>query len=174
MPAATSTTLEDLFHETLRDVYYAEKKLVKTLPKLAKKASSVALSEAFTHHLSETEGHVIRLESVFKMLDKTPRGKTCEAMDGLVDEGSEIIEEFEPGPLLDAGLIGAAQAVEHYEIARYGTLASWADQLGLSEAKDLLGQTLEEEKAADEKLSELAAEINAEANSGEDDREAAE
>lgn len=174
MPAATPSTLEDLFHDTLRDVYYAEKKLVKTLPKLAKKASNRALSEAFTDHLAETEGQVARLENVFKLLDKTPRGKTCHAMDGLVEEGSEIMEEFDRGPLMDAGLIGAAQAVEHYEIARYGTLCSWAEELGLTEAKDLLGQTLEEEEAADEKLSSIAAEINTEANAGEEDREAAE
>jgi ferritin-like metal-binding protein YciE len=165
------STLHDLFHETLRDVYYAEKKLVKTLPKLAKKATNSTLSEAFTSHLAETEGHVTRLENVFKMIDKTPRGKTCEAMDGLVDEGAEVIEEAEAGPVMDAGLIGAAQAVEHYEIARYGTLAAWAEQLGMSEAAGLLNETLEEEKAADKKLSEIANEINPEA---EEDREAAE
>jgi ferritin-like metal-binding protein YciE len=172
MPTATPSRLEDLFHDTLRDVYYAEKKLVKTLPKLAKKASSEELSAAITEHLAETEGHVTRLENVFKLLDKAPRGKTCHAMDGLVEEGSEIMEEFERGPLMDAGLIGAAQAVEHYEIARYGTLCAWAEQLGMTEAKNLLGQTLEEEKAADEKLTELAGEINIEAE--DEDREAAE
>jgi ferritin-like metal-binding protein YciE len=172
MPTATHKTLEDLFHDTLRDVYYAEKKLVKTLPKLAKKASNEELSAAFTDHLSETEGHVARLENVFKMIEKTPRGKTCPAMDGLVEEGSELLEEFD-GEVLDVALIGAAQAVEHYEIARYGTLCAWAEQLGFAEAKDLLGQTLEEEKAADEKLTALSETVNATAEDTED-REAAE
>jgi ferritin-like metal-binding protein YciE len=162
---AEAPTLEKLFHDTLRDVYYAEKKLVKTLPKLARKATNEALSQAFTDHLAETEGQVARLENVFKLIEKSPRGKTCPAMDGLVEEGSELMEELDPGSLLDAGLIGAGQAVEHYEIARYGTLCAWAEQLGLNNAKDLLGQTLEEEKAADEKLSALSDEINAEAGS---------
>ena len=171
--ATEAPTLEKLFHDTLRDVYYAEKKLVKTLPKLAKKATNEALSQAITDHLAETEGHVARLENVFKMINKTPRAKNCPAMNGLVEEGAELMEEFDPSSLLDAGLIGAAQAVEHYEIARYGTLCAWAEQLGLTEAKDLLGQTLEEEEAADKKLSALSAEINAEAGS-ENERQAAE
>ncbi len=113
-----------------------------------------------------------RLENVFKLIDKTPRGKTCPAMDGLVEEGSELMEEFD-GEVLDVALIGAAQAVEHYEIARYGTLCAWAEQLGLSEAKDLLGETLEEEKAADEKLTELSEAVNPAAEE-DADREAAE
>ncbi|MGE3829885.1 MAG: ferritin-like domain-containing protein [Parvibaculaceae bacterium] len=172
MPNASQKTLEDLFHDTLRDVYYAEKKLTKTLPKLAKKASSEDLAQAFTDHLAQTEQHVSRLENVFALIDKTPRGKTCPAMDGLVEEGSELMEEFEGGTL-DVALIGAAQAVEHYEIARYGTLCAWAEQLGLTEAKDILGETLEEEKAADEKLTALSESVNAAAEK-DDDREAAE
>jgi ferritin-like metal-binding protein YciE len=167
-------TMEDLFHETLRDLYYAEKKLVKTLPKLAKKATNPDLSAAITEHLAETESQVVRLEKVFKLIEKTARGKTCPAMDGLVEEGSELMEEFERGAVLDVGLIGAAQAVEHYEIARYGALCAWAEQLGMTEAKQILGETLEEEEAADEKLSALSEQINAEAASAEVDREAAE
>ena len=172
MPRAASKTLEDLFHDTLRDVYYAEQKLAKALPKFAKKATSEELAQVLTEHLAETEQHVNRLENVFALIDKAPRGKTCPAMDGLVEEGSELMAEFD-GETLDAALIGAAQAVEHYEIARYGTLCAWAKQLGMTEVKDILGQTLDEEKAADEKLSALSGSVNAAAEMDED-REAVE
>lgn len=157
-------TLEDLFHETLRDIYYAEKKLVKALPKMAKKASSADLSAAFESHLAETEDHVDRLEKIFEMIDKTARGKTCPAIDGLVEEAEEVMKEAKSDTVRDAGALAAAQAVEHYEISRYGTLIAWADKLGMAEAAKLLKQTLKEEKAADEKLSALAqSEINIEA-----------
>lgn len=157
------TNLSDLFHDTLRDVYWAEKHLVKTLPKIAKAASTAELAEAILKHHAETETHVERLEKVFRILDKTARGKKCEAMVGLSAEGDHVIEEVEDDLVRDVGIIGAAQAVEHYEIARYGTLAAWAKQLGLPDAVKLLVQTLEEEKVADETLSQLADEINTEA-----------
>lgn len=156
----TLKSLDDLFHESLRDVYYAEKRLVKTLPKLAKKASNGELSAAFTDHQVETQEHVSRLEQVFKIIEKPARGKTCEAMDGLLEEGNGIIEDAETDAVLDVGLIAAAQAVEHYEIARYGALVEWAKLLGLSKAENLLQATLAEEKTADAKLSKIAARIN--------------
>ena len=156
-------SLADLFHETLRDIYYAEKKLTKTLPKMAKKASSQELSTAITDHLRETEGHVERLEQIFAMIEKPARAKKCPAMDGLIEEGDEVAAGAEDDATRDAGIIASAQTVEHYEIARYGTLATWAELLGYADAKELLGQTLEEEKAADEKLTGLAEEINVDA-----------
>lgn len=165
-------SLHDLFYDTLRDVYWAEKHLLKALPKLAKKTSSPALAEALEHHRDETETHVERLEQVFAAIDKAPRGKKCEAMVGLSAEADHVVEETEKGPVRDAAIIGAAQAVEHYEVARYGTLAAWAKLLGLGDAKNLLGQTLDEEKAADETLTGLADGINPEADI-EDDRRAA-
>ena len=165
-------TLQALFHETLRDIYYAEKKILKTLPKIAKKTTSPALAAAFQAHQTETEGQVERLERVFELLGKTARGKTCAAMDGIVEESDEISKEAQAGPVRDAGLLAAAQAVEHYEISRYGTLIAWADKLGMSEAAELLKETLEEEKATDKKLSELAlSEINIEAEMAEGDLE---
>jgi len=148
--------LEDLFHESLKDVYFAEKKILTALPKLAKAAQSKELKAAFEKHRAETEGHVVRLEKVFAAIDKKPQGKTCPAINGLAEEGAEIIEEFKGSPAIDAGLIGAAQAVEHYEIARYGTLCAWAGELGLKNAASLLQKTLDEEKATDEALTELA------------------
>jgi len=153
-------TLNDLFEDMLRDVYYAEKKLVKTLPKMAKRASSDDLAKAFAHHKSETDGQVTRLEEIFEMIGKPARGKTCEAMDGLVAEGSEIMEEAEGASVMDAGLIASAQAVEHYEIARYGTLIAWARELNLPRASSLLEKTLKEEKAADELLNVIAERAN--------------
>lgn len=156
-------SLADLFHETLRDLYYAEKKLVRTLPKMAKKASSPELAKAITNHLRETEGQVKRLEQVFDLIGKTARGKRCPAMDGLVEEGEEVIKEADDDATRDAGIIAAAQAVEHYEIARYGALAEWAKLLGEGEAKELLGQTLEQEKNADTLLSDIADTINQQA-----------
>lgn len=156
-------SLHDLFYDTLRDVYWAEKHLVKALPKLAKKASSAELAEALLNHRDETETHVERLEQVFAIIDKAPRAKKCEAMVGLSAEADHVIEEAEEGPVRDAGIIGAAQAVEHYEIARYGTLAAWAEILGLDKAKALLGATLDEEEAADELLTKVSESVNPEA-----------
>jgi ferritin-like metal-binding protein YciE len=153
-------SLDALFEDTLRDMYYAEKKLTRILPKMAKKATTEELAEAFTSHAQETEGHVERLEKVFKMLDKTARGKKCEALEGLSAEGDHVMEEAEDDSVLDAGLIASAQAVEHYEIARYGTLIAWSKQLDMSDAADLLAETLEEEKAADEKLNGIAESVN--------------
>lgn len=153
-------SLADLFHETLRDVLYAEKKLTKALPKMAKNATNGQLSEAFTNHLRETEGHVERLEQIFEMIGKTPRGKKCPAMDGLVEEGGEVMEEAEDDATRDAGIIAAAQAVEHYEIARYGALAAWAKLLGENDAAGLLEETLQEEKNADALLNQISEQIN--------------
>jgi len=167
--------LEDLFHHTLRDLYYAEKKLVKTLPKLAKKAGNEDLSEAFANHAEETEGQVRRLEEIFQIIGKPARGKTCPAMDGLLEEGNEVVEEAEEEPVLDAGILAAAQAVEHYEIARYGAMVEWAKILGHDDAASLLEETLNEEKAADEQLSSLSEVINSASNTeSEEDQEAAE
>jgi ferritin-like metal-binding protein YciE len=157
------TTLSDLFYDTLRDIYWAEKHLLKALPKMSKKAANPELAEALEIHRVETEGHVERLEQVFEVINKAPRAKKCEAMVGLSAEGDHVLEEVEDETVRDVGIIGAAQAVEHYEIARYGTLATWAKLLGHEDAAKLLGATLEEEKAADEILSGLAESINAEA-----------
>ena len=149
-------TLEDLFHETLKDIYYAERKISKTLPKMARGAQNEQLKKAFLEHKEETDGQIERLQQVFELIGKRARGKTCDAIEGIISEGEEILEEFKGTPALDAGLLAAAQAVEHYEIARYGTLRAWAEQLGLQEAAQLLGETLKEESATDEKLSKLA------------------
>jgi len=148
--------LEDLFRNALKDTYFAEKKILSTLPKMAKAAESEELRTAFKKHRDETEEHVDRLERVFAMIDKKAQGKTCPAINGLAEEGAEIIEEFKGSPAIDAGLIGAAQAVEHYEIARYGTLRAWAEELGLPDAARLLQQTLDEEEMTDEALTQLA------------------
>ena len=153
---AQEKTLDDLFLDTLKDIYYAENQIVKTLPKMAKAAQSSQLKAGFEQHLAESEGHVERLEQIFEMLGKTARGKTCDAIIGIIDEGKSIMDEFKASPALDAGLISAAQAVEHYEIARYGTLKVWAQQLGMSDAVRLLDATLGEETATDKKLSGLA------------------
>jgi ferritin-like metal-binding protein YciE len=154
--AAKQKTLQDLFHETLKDIYFAEKQILKALPKMAKAANSEDLREAFEKHFEETEGHVTRLEQVFAMIDQPARGKTCDAIMGIVEEGKEVTEEFEHSQALDSGLLAAAQAVEHYEISRYGTLRTWAAQLGLNDAVELLEETLEEEKNTDETLTQLA------------------
>jgi len=156
MAAAKEKTLDDLFLDTLRDIYYAEKKILRTLPKMARAAQSNDLKAAFDKHKGETEVHVQRLQQVFELLGKRAQGKTCDAIEGIVAEGEEIIEEFKDMPALDAGLISSAQAVEHYEITRYGTLKRWAEVLGMSEAAALLGQTLDEESATDEALTALA------------------
>jgi len=156
--------LEDLFHNSLKDVYFAEKKILTALPKLAKAAQSKDLKAAFEKHRKETEGHVDRLQKVFAMIDKKAQGKTCPAINGLAEESAEIIEEFKGSPAIDAGLIGAAQAVEHYEIARYGTLRAWAEELGLNDVASLLQETLDEEEATDEALTQLAeAAVNSQA-----------
>ena len=156
MASKQTKTLQDLFHETLKDIYYAEKKILTSLPKMAKAAQSADLRAAFEKHERETEGHVERLEHVFALLDQPAKGKTCDAINGILDEGKEIMTEFKGSPALDAGLLAAAQAVEHYEISRYGTLKTWADELGLREAVKLLDQTLQEEKKTDEALTKLA------------------
>lgn len=149
-------TLEDLFVHMLRDMYYAEKQILKALPKMAKKADSDDLRKAFEHHREETEGQVQTLEKVFTLLDLKPRGVTCEAIKGLSEEAEEVMSETEDKDARDAGLIASAQAVEHYEIARYGTMVAWAKQLGKNDAARLLQQVLDQEFAADKKLSKLA------------------
>ncbi len=157
-------SLDQLFEDTVRDIYYAEKKILKALPKMAKKASSPKLAKAFDMHVAETEAHVDRLEQVFELMGKAPRGKTCPAIDGIIEEGEEIMKETKDPTVRDAGMLAAAQAVEHYEITRYGTLKSWAGKLGMSDAVKLLDATLKEEKATDVKLTDLAeSEINLEA-----------
>lgn len=157
-------TLDDLFLHELRDLYSAEKQLLKALPKMAKAASSSRLQQAFQAHLKQTEGHAERLEQVFEQLEASSRGKKCAAMEGLIEEGSELLEEDIEPDVLDAALIGAAQRVEHYEMAGYGTAAAFAQLLGHAKIQKLLEQTLEEEKAADVKLTKLAlSEINAQA-----------
>ena len=155
MPA-TEKTLNDLFHETLKDIYYAEKQILRALPKMAKNAESEQLAAAFEKHREETEGHVERLEQVFEMIGKSPRGKTCDAIVGIIDESKEVMEDFAETEALDAGILASAQAVEHYEISRYGTLAAWAAQLDLPKAVKLLEATLAEEKKTDQLLSKLA------------------
>ena len=149
-------TLDDLFHDTLKDIYFAEKKILATLPKMAKAAQSEELKAAFVKHLTETEGQIERLEKVFAVIEKKPQGKTCAAIVGITEEGAEIMEEYKGSPALDAGLLAAAQAVEHYEISRYGTMIAWAEELGLDDAVSLLEETLEEEEATDEALTEIA------------------
>ena len=161
---AKDKNLNDLFLDTLKDIYYAEKQILKALPKMAKAAHSGQLRAAFEKHHGETEGQVERLERVFELIDKPARGKTCEAIQGLLDEGKEIMDEYKGTEALDAGMVAAAQAVEHYEIARYGTLKQWALQLGIKDAVRLLDQTLQEEKKTDEALTSLAeASVNLEA-----------
>jgi ferritin-like metal-binding protein YciE len=158
--------LRDLYIDELKDMYNAENQLVKALPKMAKAASSDELRQGFEQHLEQTRGHVQRLEQIFKSLDESPKGKKCAGMEGLVKEGSEVMEEEFEGALMDAALIGAAQRVEHYEIAAYGTASEFAKILGESEHVRLLEETLQEEKETDEKLTELAKEINPQANEG--------
>lgn len=148
--------LEDLFHETLKDIYFAENKILKTLPKMAKAAQSKELRAAFTQHERETRGQVKRLDRVFKMIGKPARGKTCAAINGISEEGAEIMKDFKGMPALDAGLLAAAQAVEHYEISRYGTLSTWAQELGYEDAVELLEATLAEEKNTDKILTDVA------------------
>jgi ferritin-like metal-binding protein YciE len=154
--AKQSKTLDELFHDTLKDIFYAEKKILTALPKMAKAAHTADLKAAFEKHHRETEEHVTRLEQVFELIEKKPQGKKCPAIDGIVEEGQEIAKEYKGSPALDSGLLAAAQAVEHYEISRYGTLRTWAQELGLSQAMRLLEATLSEEKKTDETLTQLA------------------
>lgn len=162
--AAKQKKLDQLFHDTLKDIYYAEKKILTALPKMAKAAQSEELREAFEKHRAETQEQITRLEEVFDAIEAKPQGKKCAAIEGIIEEGEEIIKEYKGSPALDAGLLAAAQAVEHYEISRYGTLRTWAEKLGLEDAVELLETTLEEEKATDETLTEIAeTAVNAEA-----------
>ena len=163
--------LHELFIEELKDIYDAEKQLTKALPKMAKACDSPDLRAAFEEHLEITRMQVERLEEVFKSLGMAARGKTCEGMKGLIEEGQKHIQELEQGATLDAALIASAQKVEHYEIATYGTLATFAEIMGHQDAKDLLGQTLDEEKEADEKLTQTAGQINFEAETEEGEAE---
>src|SRR5918911_4451440 len=148
-PRQAPKMLSDLFLETLKDIYFAENKIIKTLPKMAKAANSKELAAAFNKHLKETQGQVKRLDQVFRIIGKPARGKPCEAINGIADEGAEIMKEFKGAPALDAGLVAAAQSVEHYEISRYGTLRTWAEELGMQDAAKLLQATLDEEEATD-------------------------
>lgn len=156
---AKQKKLEDLFHDTLKDIYYAERKILATLPKMEKAAQSDELRKAFAKHRNETEGQIERLEKVFEAIGKEPHGKTCDAIVGITEEGAEIMDEYKGSPALDAGLLAAAQAVEHYEISRYGTLKTWASELGLKDAVRLLDQTLQEEKKTDEMLTTIAEQV---------------
>jgi ferritin-like metal-binding protein YciE len=153
---AKDKKLADLFLDTLKDIYFAEKQILKALPKMAKAAQSDKLRAAFEKHRDETEGQIERLEKVFELIDKPARGKTCEAIQGIIEEGKEIMDEYKGSEALDAGLVSAGQAIEHYEIARYGTLKQWAQQLGMQDAVRLLEQTLQEEKKTDVALTSLA------------------
>jgi ferritin-like metal-binding protein YciE len=149
-------TMNDLVLNVMQDIYYAERQILKALPKMARAAESKQLKQAFTHHREETEGQVERLQKAFEALGKRARGTTCEAINGIIEEGEEVVENFEAGPVRDAGLIAAAQAVEHYEMARYGTLIAWAEASGMQDIVRLLEETLEEEKKADQLLNQLA------------------
>jgi ferritin-like metal-binding protein YciE len=157
--------LKELYIDELKDLYNAENQLVKALPKMAKASNSEELRNGFEEHLEQTKGHVQRLEQIFEMLGESPKGKKCKGMEGLIEEGSEMIDEDFEGSVKDAGLIGAAQRVEHYEIAGYGTVKALAETLGEDEQASLLEETLQEEKETDEKLTELAGEINSQATS---------
>jgi ferritin-like metal-binding protein YciE len=148
--------LDELFHDTLKDIYFAEKKILTSLPKMEKAAQNPDLKAAFKKHRGETEGQIARLEQVFDMIDAKPQGKKCEAIVGILKEGDEIGKDYKGSPALDAGLLAAAQAVEHYEISRYGTLRTWAEELGLSDAARLLQATLNEEEKTDQALTKLA------------------
>jgi ferritin-like metal-binding protein YciE len=154
--AMQSSQLMKLFEDGLKDIYWAEKALTKALPKMVKNATSEELIDALESHLSETEGQIERIEKVFGILNKKPVAKKCDAMEGLIKEGESIMEECEEGSMMDAGIIAAGQKIEHYEIASYGTLRAFAETLGMDDVAQLLGETLEEEKLADEKLTEVA------------------
>ena len=164
-------TADDLFLNELKDLYSAEKQAIRAYPRVAKKISSDDLREVVDQHLEQTKGQLERLDRVFEVLEKKPGSKTCEAMKGLVDEASEHLDEIERGPLLDAALIGALQRMEHYEIASYGTVAAFAETMGQEEIQQLLEQTLDEEKQADEKLTDVARDVNHNAIHGDDEDE---
>lgn len=165
-------TFSELFEETLKDIYYAEKAILKALPKMAKKASSKKLQTAFAKHHKQTEGQVERLDQVFELLGKRAAGKKCPAIEGIIEEAEEVMKEAKDDTIRDAAMLAAAQAVEHYEISRYGTLVAWAEKMEMSDAAELLNATLEEEKATDEKLTELAeSEINVEAEATDDEEQ---
>lgn len=170
--AAKAKKLDELFHDTLKDIYYAEKKILGALPKMAKAAHDEELKAAFTKHQKQTEQQVARLEKVFAEIEERPQGKKCDAIEGILEEGKEVMQEYNGSPALDAGLLAAAQAVEHYEISRYGTLKKWAEKLDLEAAVDLLEATLEEEKDTDQTLSEIAeTAVNVEADEGKEEEE---
>jgi ferritin-like metal-binding protein YciE len=156
MASKEPKTLQDLFVETLKDIYYAEKKILTALPKMAKAAQSEELSTAFEKHHAETQDQVKRLEQVFELMGQTAKGKKCPAIDGIIEEGQEVMKDFKNSPAHDAGLLAGAQAVEHYEISRYGTLIAWANEMGMRDAAELLEQTLTEEKNTDKALTALA------------------
>ena len=166
--------LQELFLSQLKDVYDAEQRITKALPKMAREASSEELSSAFEEHLAQTQEHVARLERVFRMIGESPSKKTCKAMVGLLEEGEEIMKEDAPESVLDAGIIAAGQKVEHYEIATYGCLRDWAQLLGLNEAVDVLQETLDEEDETDKRLTEIAQSLNVEAMGEEEEEEGAE
>jgi ferritin-like metal-binding protein YciE len=149
-------TMDDLFLHHVKDIYYAEEQIIKALPKMAKATSSPDLKKAFEHHLEETKGQVERLEQIFKILGKPVRGVRCDAIEGLISEAKEVMDEAEDAGVMDAGLLASAQAVEHYEIARYGTMSAWAVQLGLAKAVKLIDETLKQEKAANQLLTKIA------------------
>jgi ferritin-like metal-binding protein YciE len=153
---ATKASINDMLLTFMQDVYYAERQILKALPKLAKASESEELKNALTHHRDETQGQVERLQKAFDALGKRARGQTCEAINGLIEEGEEIVEQFEQGPVRDAGILACAQAVEHYEMARYGTMVAWAKAIGTEDIARLMHETLEEEKQADAKLNQLA------------------
>lgn len=173
--AVKLASLEQLFVDELKDLYSAENQLIKALPKMAKAATKAQLRQGFEEHLDQTKEHAARLERICKELGETPKGKKCVAMEGLIEEGKELMEEDAPPAVKDAALIAAAQKVEHYEIASYGTVRTWAEQLGQKNAIKLLQQTLDEEKETDEKLTEIAGEVNAASaesdQSGEEDED---
>ena len=158
--AAAPNALDDLFHDMLKDVYYAEKQVLKALPKMAKAAKSPELKKAFETHRAQTAEQIERLSEVFDLIGKSPRAKTCDAILGILKEGEAVIEDYEDSPALDAGLVASAQAVEHYEITRYGTLKAWAEQLGHKDAVKLLDATLKEESQTDDLLTKLSGTTN--------------
>ena len=164
-------TAHDFFVDELKDIYSAEKQAIRAYPKLAKAVSSPQLKEALQTHLEETKGQVERLDQVFEILEKRASGKTCEAMKGLVEESSEALEEIEKGPILDAALIACGQRMEHYEMAAYGTVVALAKAMGQDDIAQLLSQTLEEEKATDQKLTQISESVNKEAIGGEEEEE---
>jgi len=165
-------SLRDLYIEELKDLYSAEKQLVRALPKMVKNATNPQLKEAFQNHLEETEGHVARLEEIFESLESSPRGKKCVGMEGLIEEASELLEEDAEDDVLDAGLISKAQHVEHYEMAGYGTVRTWAQTLGEDHHVELLEQTLQEEKNADRLLTQIAESgVNIDAEVGDEEEE---